>query len=365
MAIANINIGNIANDGSGDPLRVAFSKINQNFLAIESQLANTLGAGPPGAVQFNKPTIQATAHAVMHPTVPTSVGSIVVDIAGTGYSLTNPPTVTITPAAGDTTGVGATAQVQSISEGGLATIVVTNAGSYYTQTPVVTIGPPAKPSIVSGNANLVYDDIQNKLSINANIIPQTTLTVDIGAQDKLIANLWLGPNALHIGNSSVSYANNTLTFHDTLTPSKLVDINAGNISGNTITANIFNLGNLVTENANVVVTTGDTANQVVATFKHCDFKTGTIDIHTVEQNTSNMQTVQIRASLTDNASNVRFTAHNTLFNGNILINSYDVVVVAANTIVGNTVTVCDEVHLMITPASNVSLEHTMKYEIIK
>jgi hypothetical protein len=34
MSITNINTGNIANDGSGDPLRVAFQKINQNFQAI-------------------------------------------------------------------------------------------------------------------------------------------------------------------------------------------------------------------------------------------------------------------------------------------------------------------------------------------
>ena len=35
MAIQNINVGNSANDGTGDDLREAFIKINQNFQEIE------------------------------------------------------------------------------------------------------------------------------------------------------------------------------------------------------------------------------------------------------------------------------------------------------------------------------------------
>ena len=31
MTIQNINIGNIANDGTGDDLREAFRKVNENF----------------------------------------------------------------------------------------------------------------------------------------------------------------------------------------------------------------------------------------------------------------------------------------------------------------------------------------------
>lgn len=31
---ANVNIGNSASDGTGDPLRVAFNKINQNFANV-------------------------------------------------------------------------------------------------------------------------------------------------------------------------------------------------------------------------------------------------------------------------------------------------------------------------------------------
>lgn len=45
MAQQQINIGVLPNDGTGDPLRVAFQKINQNFTEI-------YGA-PPGEILFN------------------------------------------------------------------------------------------------------------------------------------------------------------------------------------------------------------------------------------------------------------------------------------------------------------------------
>jgi hypothetical protein len=39
-SLYTINIGNIANDGSGDSLRTAFGKINNNFTALNSALGN-------------------------------------------------------------------------------------------------------------------------------------------------------------------------------------------------------------------------------------------------------------------------------------------------------------------------------------
>ena len=39
MAIQNINVGNIANDGTGDDLREAFIKVNANFTDVDSRIA--------------------------------------------------------------------------------------------------------------------------------------------------------------------------------------------------------------------------------------------------------------------------------------------------------------------------------------
>jgi hypothetical protein len=49
ITVANIDIGDLPNDGTGDPLRTAFEKINLNFREL-----NELGpSGPNGSFQFN------------------------------------------------------------------------------------------------------------------------------------------------------------------------------------------------------------------------------------------------------------------------------------------------------------------------
>jgi hypothetical protein len=53
MPLQLINIGELPNDGTGDPLRVAFQKINDNFQVIPSL---SLG-GPNGALQYNNNTV--------------------------------------------------------------------------------------------------------------------------------------------------------------------------------------------------------------------------------------------------------------------------------------------------------------------
>ena len=45
MALTSINVGNIANDGTGDDLREAFIKVNNNFLEVDSRLTTTAVTG--------------------------------------------------------------------------------------------------------------------------------------------------------------------------------------------------------------------------------------------------------------------------------------------------------------------------------
>lgn len=49
ITTANIDIGDLPNDGTGDPLRTAFEKINENF----ADLVGALPEGPQGSFQFN------------------------------------------------------------------------------------------------------------------------------------------------------------------------------------------------------------------------------------------------------------------------------------------------------------------------
>ena len=61
MAIQTINLGNYANDGTGDDLRTAFEKVNANFTLLDTQdttAASNLGAGVGVFAQKSGSTLQ-------------------------------------------------------------------------------------------------------------------------------------------------------------------------------------------------------------------------------------------------------------------------------------------------------------------
>lgn len=64
MAITSINVGNIANDGTGDDLREAFIKVNNNFAEVDSRLTTlpvsgqNLGSGEGLYAGVNDNTLQ-------------------------------------------------------------------------------------------------------------------------------------------------------------------------------------------------------------------------------------------------------------------------------------------------------------------
>lgn len=57
MALQTINLGNLANDGTGDDLRVAFEKVNYNFSTLEIAASDITGAsnlGTAGSTVFKE-----------------------------------------------------------------------------------------------------------------------------------------------------------------------------------------------------------------------------------------------------------------------------------------------------------------------
>lgn len=48
MSKQTINIGNSANDGTGDPIRTSFDKVNSNFNEIYAGTAPVVSSIPPG-----------------------------------------------------------------------------------------------------------------------------------------------------------------------------------------------------------------------------------------------------------------------------------------------------------------------------
>jgi len=68
------------------------------------------------------------------------ISGITITTSGSGYTV--PPLVTITPAAGDTTGKGATAEATIDASGAVTAITLLTVGSAYTADPTVNIAPP-------------------------------------------------------------------------------------------------------------------------------------------------------------------------------------------------------------------------------
>ena len=61
MNITLIDIGNIANDGTGDDLRTAFQKVNENFVELETNIdASTIAANVGDGVGVFKQKVENT-----------------------------------------------------------------------------------------------------------------------------------------------------------------------------------------------------------------------------------------------------------------------------------------------------------------
>ena len=75
MTIKNINIGAAPDDGTGDPLRTAFEKINDNFQEVKTAPGTPGPAGPAGATGPQRPA---------HPTSATDHPFSTVRCRGTG-----------------------------------------------------------------------------------------------------------------------------------------------------------------------------------------------------------------------------------------------------------------------------------------
>lgn len=118
MAIQTINIGTVANDGSGDDLREAFTKANSNFSELDNRIveattASNLGSSGEGIfaqrvnadLQFKKiiagsgTTLVATANGITISSTATGLNGISV-IADTGNSTLDQSNSALTIAGG-------------------------------------------------------------------------------------------------------------------------------------------------------------------------------------------------------------------------------------------------------------------------
>lgn len=261
---ANIDIGDLPNDGTGDPLRVAFDKINNNF----EELALLAPGGPTGAFQFKDAN-----------------------------------------------------------------------------------------ALPTGTANFAYDASNNIVNFGADLVPTSDANIDIGANSFRVGNLYLANTALKLGNISINESGNTISFPVTVFPSVKASLAVNNI---TTDGNLTVNGTLNLENTSLdvfdIITTTNTANQVIYQIPATEFNSGTFKIISREAGSDNSQTVNIVINKSNDNTNVRFSAYGTTFNtplSSIWVTKYN-----ADVGFGN-------VRLMVSPARNATITHTVSYQIEK
>lgn len=88
MAIQVINVGNLANDGTGDDLREAFIKVNQNFDDLDLRAANVEGAnvGIGGFTVFKEKTGNTLNFRALQPD-PLAPGTVEFRVSDDGNTL--------------------------------------------------------------------------------------------------------------------------------------------------------------------------------------------------------------------------------------------------------------------------------------
>lgn len=255
---ANIDIGELPNDGTGDPLRVAFDKINNNF----EELALLVPGGPTGAIQFKDAN-----------------------------------------------------------------------------------------ALPTGTANFVYDASNNIITFGGNFVPTENATKNIGSSSLKIGNLWLANTGLKVGNIQVTESDNTISLTNILSPSTQGSLEVDNLTVN---------GTLTLENITLdvfdIITTTDTANQVVYEIPATQFNSGSFKIVSREAGTNNSQSVHIQLSKSNDNSYVRMSAFATTFE--VPTSSTWVTKYNADIGFGN-------VRLMVSPARNSSVTHTISYQVEK
>lgn len=241
MSFEFINVGELPNDGTGDPVRVAFIKINNNFTQTT---ALTSPAGPNGAIQLNL----------------------------------------------------------SETVGNVTTNTFTGSSS------LQVIGP---------NLNLGYD-----------IIPIGT--IDIGAADNAITNLYVSNSGFYVGNVNITETDGVLSL--------------GNVAIDTAS-----FGN--TAIASASFTTEDaTANTVILSVPIASFDNGRFEIDSREDGTNNSQFAILNITRNNGSTTVKHTVSGTIFTGST-VTTYDVDVAVNN------------VRIKVSPLLNSTIVHKIVYQI--
>lgn len=314
MAQEIINIGSLPNDGTGDPMRVAFAKVNNNFFSLFTESS---AVGPDGSVQYNTITLGSGADLTSVISAGAVVDFTVVD-PGTGYRETNLPAVSITPAFGDTTGYGAVATA-IVTDGEITGLLLLSSGADYTLPPLVVISDTVTNEF-TGSAKLVFDSVNNVLSSGVDFIPQVDSFYTIGNADQRFGGLYLNNEGMFLGNVQVSENANVVTLAVTVNTAIKADLVVGNITGRDIAGNTLSAGN--TTISYTEAETYGPSGQVIFQIPAGSFLSGKLDIYSSEANTVNTQTASITCAKSGDGTSVKYIVTNALYGNQPVVSDY-------------------------------------------
>jgi len=281
MSLANVNIGTIANDGTGDPLRSAFRTINQNFANLAPFAAN-------GNITYN---------------------AGVASVAGR----TGNVTLTIT----DITGAASTGYVDAVAAN-IANIAANIAGNLNT---VIWANVTGKPSFATIATTASWDDL---VDIPANVLDAITQTEVDNANSAMVANITAANARIGQLQSNI----NTLFSNAAVQHIEFSNLRANITAANAAIAAV----SFDSVNANVTA-----ANAAIAALVTANVNQGSyIELNTSRVAAANVEIANLRANIT--AANTAIGAVTTAWTANAgtqqtQINTINANVSAANSAV--------------------------------
>jgi len=274
MAKQTINIGSSASDGTGDELRVAFDKINDNFTELYA-------TSEYGGLTYANLAVGATSGSGTGArfTVSRFANSYTVDLVsgfdGTGYAVSD--TVTIW---GNVLGGTSSVNDVTVTVATLSNVTVGNIAT------VTAVGAPANPVLSvngqTGDVILTVNNIENAASkgyvtnaiagnvatlnsnftsVNANVTAAnsaiSTHTTQISTLDANVGTLWGNVGTLSATKATISYVDTSI---DNALSSNAVLANVTTINANVSAANAqiaTNATNIQTLDANLGLRTNE------------------------------------------------------------------------------------------------------------
>jgi len=192
MAIQVINVGNLANDGTGDDLREAFIKVNQNFDDLDLRAANVEGAnvGIGGFTVFKEKTGNTLNFRALQPD-PLAPGTVEFRVSDDGDTLflkSTQATLVFTDGTNTiTSNVSEPIIFQGATNTGAVVTVNNSTKTVSVDSQLVRESSPA----VSATLNMQQNNIVNAGTINGiNLSDVAAIaTLDFGSFDNTITSI--------------------------------------------------------------------------------------------------------------------------------------------------------------------------------